>query len=416
MTRALRLVQLITAEEAAELADVLYLARHFSRQGQVVTVVGPLPRYSQEQVVQAGARWVNLPLPGYDDLGGWLRVTRQLRRLLASLAPDLVHAHGLFPSLSVAVATRNWRSRPRLVMGLPDLGALPLTPAMRWLSRWALPRATEVAVSTTVDRDLLARLHAPAARRARLVHQGVEVKPLRGDFDVGMKRRALGLNPQTAVVGVVSPAISGLGLETFLRAARIVSTDFPNVEFLLVGDGADQEALKLVAHDLGIGGNTVFRGTRVDIAEIIGALNLLVVPHEIPGAVRHALQALVQEIPLVATHSPALDEVLSNLSPESLIAPADPEAMATAIARSLELLPPPGEGEVFTEGGISLSYQDMLVARDAYDLDQTGLEAENRDEAPVRRAAEMAMRQFSASAMIRATAAMYEAALHGDRT
>lgn len=414
MRAGLSIVQFVGPDQAGSLGDVVILTRHFVRRGHRVTVVGPLSRPSQEQFSGLGARWVNFPLPAGGDVSRWLQVARQVRRLLRSSLPDLVHSHGVLVSTATALASWGLPRRPRLVMSLPDLGSVKLSPAMGLVARWAISRARQVTVGTAADLGALKQGYARAAGKARVVHHAVEVRPTRGDFDVGMKRQALGISPHTAVVGLISPAVANLGVETFLHAASVISRDFPNVEFLLVGDGPDQPALQLLAHELGLGGAAVFRGSRTDIPEIIGSLNVLVIPHETPGAMRHALQAVVQEIPVVAVQAGALTEVLEDIYPDALVAPGDVDALVAALARNLELPPPPeSRGGVVVDGGIVLSYSDLLASRDSYDFDAAGLTVEKRDESPIHRAAERALRKFGAQAMVQAIENVYTEATSG---
>ncbi len=394
-------VNVIAPDQDASLSDVMIVSRNLARRGSQVLVAGSLSRPTRERLSEAKCRWVNLPMPQGTALSSWLQVARQLRRLVDSLRPDVLHCHGLLVGTAAALALRGYRSSPRLIVSLPDLSSHRVSRLMGLLARWSLGRAHLLTVTTATDLALLQRNYPKAAARARLVHHAVEVRPTRGDFDVGAKRRALGVSPHTAVVGVISPAVADLGIATFLEAAATVSHRFPNVEFLLVGDGADQDALRLAAHDLGIGGAVVFRGSRTDIPEIIGSLNVLVIPGEVPGAVRNALQAVAQEIPVIAVQTGALAEVMAEIYPDGLVPSGDVDALATAISQNLEMPPPPeADAGVFVDGGITLRYSDLLVAREAYDLDTAGLEAEREDDSPVRRAALRAQRRFSAEALV----------------
>lgn len=401
-------MHVVAPDQEASLGDVMIVSRRLIRRGVEVLVAGALSRPTQERLSEAKCRWVNLPMPTAADPAPWLQVARQLRRLVQSLAPDVLHCHGLLVGTAAAVALRGLRLPPRLIVSLPDLGSRRLSPVMGFVARWALSRAQLLTVSTAADMAQLQRTYRGAAARARIIHHAVEIRPTRGDFDVGMKRRALGVSPHTAVVGVISPALADTGLTTFLEAAAAVTHQFPNVEFLVVGDGPDQEALQIGAHDLGIGGAVIFRGSRTDIPEIIGSLNVLVIPGEVPGAVRNALQAVVQEIPVIAVRTGALGEVLDDIYPDGLVPAGDAGALAAAISHNLELLPPPeAEAGVFVDSGITLSYSDLLVAREAYDLDTAGLEAEGQDESPVRGAALRAQRRFSSEALVHATEELY---------
>lgn len=393
--------------------EILALVRYFSRQGHPVTVISSQTRLQQRRLTEAGARWVNLTLPGDQAAGSWPAALRQLRRLLDERQPRLIHSHGPTAAVATRWATRSLSPAPGQVISLPGLGAHRFPYFWQLQLRQALRHADRIILQASADLEVLQRLHPPSARRCEVIPHAVEVRPLHSDFDVGLKRRALGVRPESAVIGVISPSLQGLGLESFIEAAARINQDFPNVEFLLVGEGSQQRELKALAHQLGVGGAMIFRGARADVPEIIGSLNVLVIPREIPGAIEHALQAVVQEVPVVAVRSPALAEVLEAVDPEALVPADEVDALVAALAQRLELLPDPEElPGVYLEGGLTLNYRDMLVSAEAYDLDQSGLEAEDRQGlSPPRQAALKAMQRYSPRRMLEATEKLYQAVM-----
>lgn len=406
------LLQLVGPDQAIAFGDLLALARYYRRQGQAMTVAGPLSRLQQEQVALTGARWVNLPLKPLADAAGRADNARQLRLLLRRNPVALLHAYGLSAALTAVAALPRFGPRPRLLATLDDLTAHPLTSGEAWRVRRALRRYGALIVSADSELQALAKLERGLATRARLLHFAAEVRPLTADFDLARKRRSLGLRAETAVIGVLSPAVRGLGLETFIAAAGRINEAFPNVEFLIVGDGPDQADLILEAHRQGSGGAIVFRGTRADLAEVIATLNILVVPREVPGSIVHVLQALLQEIPVVSVRTAALEGVLSAVDPEAFVPQDDVAALVAALSQRLEILPP-ADSDDFSES--LFSYRDMVVSGAGFDLDQVGLEAGYRgDESEMQRAVRQAQHRHSLGRTVGAVAAVYTE-LTGDK-
>lgn len=409
MPRTYRLMQLIGPDQAAAFGDILTLARYFSRQGHTLTVAGPLSRLQQEQVTGTGARWVNLPIAAFGQVEGRAQSAQQLRRLLQAEAVELLHCYGLGAATTAVAATRFARSRPKLLVTLDDLSRLRPTRGERWRLGRLLGRFAGVVVASDSERAALAQISLRLACRARALPYSAGVRTITADFDLARKRRTLGLRAETAVIGVISPAVRGLGLEAFIRAAGRLNETFPNVEFLIVGDGPDQQELILQAHNQGSGGAIVFRRARTDIAEIIATLNVLVLPREVPGSILYALQALTQEIPVVAVRSPALEEIIAPVDPEAFVPEDDVEALVRAISKQLEILPPP-ELDDFSEQGFS--YRDMVVSGAGFDLDQMGLEASWRgDESQMQQAVRAAQDKYTPRRTLQAVASLYEQVL-----
>lgn len=403
-----RLLQVLSPGETLMYPAALALARQTQRQDGQSVIAGPLLRYQQEQVMLLDGRWVSLPLtpyrPGADTRGE----QTQVARLVDDFAPDLIHAYGL----AALKAVMGRRRRAPVVCTLTDVVTAEPQGWERWRLRRMLGACAGISVSSESDVEALGQLDARLARRAQLLHPPVELKPVSAAFDLAQKRRTLGLRSETAVVGVISPAGRGLGLESVLAAAVTITEDFPNVEFLFVGDGPEQERLMLAAHDMGVGGAIVFRGDRADVNEVIATLNTLVIPREVSGSVGYALQAVALEIPVVAVQTPALAEVLGPVEPDAFVPADDAGALAAMLARRLEILPPPDDGAFAEFGGFSRS--DMLVSGLEIDLDSVGLEAEWRGDASVRQlAVRRAQQRYSAGKVAERLGEVYEGVLSG---
>ncbi|MHB8997575.1 MAG: glycosyltransferase [Armatimonadota bacterium] len=404
-SRPLNLLQLVGPDQNAAYGDILTLSRHHHRAGDKITVAGALSRLQQEQIMLTGAAWVNLPLAPFSDAAARAENARQVRRLLRARPLDIAHCYGLSAAAIAAAATRFLRPRPRLIVTLDDLSAHRLSTRERWSVARMLDRFSTIIVPAESELTALAAISRRLAGRARLLHFSANLHSVTGEFDLARKRRSLGLRAETAVIGVITPAVRGLGLETFITAAGRINQTFPNIEFLIVGDGPDQPELMLQAHAQGSGGAIVFRGARADVAEVVASLNILVIPRETPGCLVHALHALSQEIPVISVCTPALQEIIAPVDPEAFVPPDDVESLVQAISQRLEILPPP-ELEQFSES--DFSYRQMIVSGAGFDLDQVGLEARWRgDQSDMQKAVNEAQDKYSPGRTLRAIGELY---------
>ena len=92
-------------------------------------------------------------------------------------------------------------------------------------------------------------------------------------------RRELGASADDLLVGTLGRLDEPKkGLSVFLKAARLLSREFPRVRFVIVGDGPQRAALEERATREGVSHCTVFAGIRRDVAEVMRALDLFVQP------------------------------------------------------------------------------------------------------------------------------------------
>jgi glycosyltransferase involved in cell wall biosynthesis len=121
------------------------------------------------------------------------------------------------------------------------------------------------------------------------------------------------------------------GVEHLLEAAAAV----PQASFAIAGDGPDRAALEARASTLRLGDRVRFLGHRRDVPSLLAASDLFVLPSLYEGFPLSVLEAMVAGVPVVATAIGGTDEVVRDGETGTLVPPADPAALASAIARTL---------------------------------------------------------------------------------
>lgn len=120
----------------------------------------------------------------------------------------------------------------------------------------------------------------------------------------------------------------------FLRAAKIVGEAFPQVEFILVGDGPLRSSLEQETCGLGLRKRVRFLGDRRDIAAILRSLDLSVVPSESESLSNVMLESMAASVPVVASAIGGNIE-LGESGRAVLVPVGDEGALAEAMIRVL---------------------------------------------------------------------------------
>ncbi|MBM3499892.1 MAG: glycosyltransferase, partial [Armatimonadetes bacterium] len=286
-----------------------------------------------------------------------------------------------------------------------------------WLERqayrWLFGRIDRgIAVSGAI-RAAVAAYTRDGAERWSVIHNGIDPHRFRRQVDPGAKRQQIGLNPSAAIVGVVARLSPEKGVDLFLRAAARVAEELPNVDFVVVGDGPEREALEALAHELRLSGQVVFLGRRRDVPEILPALDLLVAPSREESFGLAALEGVVAGVKTIASDVGGLREVLGETASVAFVPPDDPEALAEAIRQELMTVHLDTQ-EVGAEGaemlsGRSLSLADMLVSETEFNLDAIGLQATAQPHATDRRTEQdRLLDRFHIRRMVKETVELYE--------
>lgn len=121
----------------------------------------------------------------------------------------------------------------------------------------------------------------------------------------------------------------------FLRVAARVAERFPDVEFILAGDGPLSGELKSLAGDLGIGHRVQFLGERHDIPAILASIDIVVIPSASESLSNVALESMAAGLPVVASSVGGNPELLDG--GRGVLFPAgDDAALNLALQRLLQ--------------------------------------------------------------------------------
>jgi glycosyltransferase involved in cell wall biosynthesis len=198
-----------------------------------------------------------------------------------------------------------------------------------------LPHHVLTTSQRIADR-LSAELHIPASR-VTCVATGVDLARFKPEVK-GTLREELGLEPNVALVGMISVLRSWKGHATFFEAAaRLLKDSARPVHFVIAGDGPGrQEQTKKIAKAPWTGHVTLL-GHRADVPNVLASLDVLVLPsyaHE--GIPQIILQAQAMARAVVATTVGGIPEVVEDGVTGLLVAPREADALAAKIEALLD--------------------------------------------------------------------------------
>ncbi|HUP47573.1 MAG TPA: N-acetyl-alpha-D-glucosaminyl L-malate synthase BshA [Thermoanaerobaculia bacterium] len=119
-------------------------------------------------------------------------------------------------------------------------------------------------------------------------------------------------------------------IEVFEKVTRIVPS-----RLLMVGDGPDRSRAEAYCRDRRLRDRVLFLGNVPNIEEIVGSSHLFLLPSESESFGMAALEAMASEVPVIATRTGGLPEVVDDGETGFLLPVGDVDRMA---ARAVELL------------------------------------------------------------------------------
>jgi len=234
----------------------------------------------------------------------------------------LIHAHWWVPG-GAACALADRHHRPLVVtLHGTDVRLARRLPGAGWLMRAVLRRAKVVTAVSSYLAD-------EAARIARLPRARVPVVPM----------PLTGTESPTPPVGIphgvifVGRLTRQKGVAYLLDALALLRKQGLPLDLTIVGDGPERVALK--ARALALGLPVVFTGYLPpdQIPDQLAGRRVFVLPSIEEGLGLVVAEALAQGVPVVASRSGGIPDLLAEEGAGVLVPPADVEALAAGIRR-----------------------------------------------------------------------------------
>lgn len=318
------------------------LAPHFLSAGLRLDVAYLSERPGiHDQLLAAGVEL--FPLGTHRDR---TRTVREVRRLLRSRSPDLVHTT-LFES-DVAGRVAGLLSGIRVVSSLVNdsYGSEHLSDPH--LVPWKIRSAQVLDLATA---RIVKRFHAISrhiadrmARRLLIPRSRIDVIPRgRDPIQLGPRtsarrtaaRRALGVSTTDPLVLAAARHEYQKGLDVLVQAMPSVLGSIPDARLVVAGrDGNRTAQLLEQVRLLGLGDVVHFLGARQDVPDLLCATDVFVAPSRWEGLGGSVLEALALEAPIVASDIPPIREAVGE-GTAVLVHPGDSEALATGIVGTL---------------------------------------------------------------------------------
>ena len=122
-------------------------------------------------------------------------------------------------------------------------------------------------------------------------------------------------------------------LAIFERVTRVIPS-----RLVMIGDGPDRSRAEAFCREHHLREDVFFLGNVPNLEEIVGASDLFLLPSEAESFGMAALEAMASEVPVIATNSGGLPEVVIDGESGYLLAVGDVDSMS---ARAIEILSDP---------------------------------------------------------------------------
>jgi glycosyltransferase involved in cell wall biosynthesis len=184
----------------------------------------------------------------------------------------------------------------------------------------------------TVSNALKERLIERGINKEKIsvVNNGIEKCNEEKELDTLSIKERFGITNEK-VVGIVGRLSAVKNHFLFLRSAKILLKKERKVKFLIIGDGPLKRELEILAEELGIRENVIFTGWRDDVQQLYRIMDIFVLSSHMEGMPVTLLEAMFNQVPIVATKIGGIPEVIEDGVTGYLCPPDNPNALSEAI-------------------------------------------------------------------------------------
>nr|WP_284707929.1 glycosyltransferase [Sporomusa sphaeroides] len=125
-------------------------------------------------------------------------------------------------------------------------------------------------------------------------------------------RQEFQIEPQDKVISLIARLYKSKGQQYLIEAAPRIVERFPQVHFLLVGDGPHENLLRQRIQELRLTDHFIFSGYRQDIPEMIAISDIVVRPSEMEGLPINVIEAMLMAKPVVASRIAGVPEMIEH--------------------------------------------------------------------------------------------------------
>jgi glycosyltransferase involved in cell wall biosynthesis len=190
-----------------------------------------------------------------------------------------------------------------------------------------------IAVSQQIQQELITA--GVPSDKIRLLHNAIVLERYRRTGRRGILSEVIGRSVSSPVIASIGRLSPEKGHADLIEAVGIVSRAGHKVSLILIGDGPERLKLTRQIHALGLASSVHLAGYISEPQRLLEEVDLMVLPSHTEGLPNAALEALLMDVPVLATRVGGTPEVITDARTGRLVPAHSPESLAAGIIEFL---------------------------------------------------------------------------------
>ena len=268
----------------------------------------------------------------------FLLALNHIRKLINEYKPKVVHAHLLSMELIGAIIKFNSKHNFKFII-TKHLDSFFLEASFGhrkffrgiMIDKFIINQAKKViCISNQVKNYFIKEI--PAKQKYKVIYYGFSIKDFKNSSNLKNKikkiKQSNRIKDNDKIFCNIARHVKQKSIHTILKAFSLYIKNKENYKLILVGKGPETRNLKNLAYDLGIYKNVRWINNYENIKDIYILSDIFVLSSEYEGLGLVLLEALSSKIPIIATDTSAIPEVIRNNYNGLLFKPGDYKNLA----------------------------------------------------------------------------------------
>lgn len=188
-----------------------------------------------------------------------------------------------------------------------------------------------IAVSEELRSDILSRTSIKP-EKVRVIYNGIRTADFQRPHSSELRRK-FGWSEDEIIIGSLGNIRPAKGYDILLHAAAMLKEEDSRLRFVIAGQGKDGlfDDLLLLRERLGLQDQVRFLGFCDDAAGFLSSLDMFLSSSISEGLPLSAIQAMVAELPVIATRCGGYEELVTHAENGWLVEVGNPHAIAEGI-------------------------------------------------------------------------------------
>jgi glycosyltransferase involved in cell wall biosynthesis len=205
---------------------------------------------------------------------------------------------------------------------------------LKFLNRWV----KRFVANSEYARNHTNRIEGVPFENIEVIYNFIDQREFKrgGKQEVNKLKESFGIANGHPTVTMVANLRPVKGVDVFLKSARLVLNDIPDVNFIIAGDGEQRQILENICHQLGINKSVKLIGTVSDVVSLLNISDIGVLSSYSESLSNSIIEYMATGLPVVCTDVGGNRELVQDGRNGFFVPPNDPQRLADAIVKLIK--------------------------------------------------------------------------------